>query len=866
MIAFFLSMIFIYTYWFINHNTLDLYDTFIFGDTINSLESKQIDLKLIPYFILFLAGSFFLLEKFNVLTFFFESGSRSESKISSLKRRLNNSWMNKFIFFLKIIAALFFSYYTFKILALLGFADDGHILFRNIFIISIICFSALFKQRFILVSQIGLCLSPLLFLSETYKYNGEIISFSPSLTFTMLMVGLTTITFLITLKEIKDNTSTVSTAFIIFVLTLIIGGLRRFYCLDEYHNGELFTAYHQIFELNQHSYSEFIPTKGFMHLIVGFINANIFEGGYITIAASIQVTKLLFGFFLVLFLKMFYRQEKILFLILLSLPIFGNYYPIIIGLLLLSSKKNTNDDYLFLLSYVYFSFIFFIYYNAFGIAFAVSLLPVMIYRFYSAIKNKRPPRLFHYVLFVLGLGLFAISFNLIFSSIQYVLNNSSANLLYWGNYGTINTLITSNLWVITLIALLILAYKNKIKLSSHNSIWLSFFTLFPFVILSYLEGRSDGTFDRANSFTFTYSVFLFAFVINRSSELSKKVTFLLFIIAFIPFVVAQKLPFFTLTNSSLNSFKIVHVNSHKDKYVSNSSLPKLGNGFIDKDRYEEIELEYKLIKKLYNDETFLIIGPYASQAARYSIYNKRVPIKSHSLLNIPSLKLQSDELKKLKNENVKIIRLSKGINRHHLFHKYIFSLDWRVIKYNKKEYLISPDLLARIEGNLDFDLIELALDTYSTKDFGPLPIKWGGAFENEQENLSTSEGYFEFLATHEIKNKNNDSYAIPDTPPDIVYRVIDPTKLMSKDLITFKLQKSMSDICSAQFFWSTDTTFTEKNSVRFKVSNGYNTVPIGMNLNWKFATEITKIRIDFDVCENQDIKIDSILISDYKYN
>lgn len=856
--AFLVSVMITYIYWKINYQVLDTYNSFIYGDTINGLNNKKIDTQLLPIFAILFIVLFAILEKFNIFSKIFDL-------LSSIKEQ--NSDFSYISLFLKVVLAVTFSYISVKLLISIEILDITRK--RYIYLASLIIFlvSISFKKRFMLVSQLLFSLSPLLFLTESYIYNNEKLSFEFNNSYIYFIYFLVIILFLSSIREIIKNKGYLLSSTTVFIIILYLGAITRIYELDEYHIGELFTPFHQLFILGQSAYSEFIPTKGFMHLAVGFLNNIFFDGGYITISSASKIFALLTGIFLVLFLKYFYSKEKILLFFLLLMPISWDYYPILIGLVLLSNEKIIKNHINFIILYAFFSLVYFFYYNAFGIAFAISVLPLLLRYIYHVIKHKLKLNSLQYSLIFIFLCLLVYFNQLIYYSIKYTLDNSSSNLFYWGNYGSYEKFLTGNLWIFSWIVLATYLYKNFKRLENDRLLWILFFIIYPFVIHSYLEGRADGVFARALNFSYYYSFLLFVYLVTFYKRESKIFILLIFSTLLLPFIYNSKTPYLNLKNIiNFDRFSTITINATANEFVENCNIPNLGQGFIDKPRLLDLQKEYQLINILNSNENFLIIDPYISQSARYSIFDKKVPTKSHSVLNISSLSSQSNELKKLKESNVKIIRITQGINRYHIFHKYIFSLDFIPITYNNKDFLISKDVIDRIPGNLEFSINENILEQFSVKNFDLLPIKWGSAFTKESKHLEILNKKLDVIFTNDVTPINTNSYKLGAKDPFVVYEFKENYSLPTSDMITIELEGIKKDKCLAQLFWHSNENFSEKNSIKFQISNGYNVVPIGMNLDWKKTSNLKNIRLNIDNCSDETIEIKKLLFVNYLYN
>lgn len=64
--AFLISVMVTYIYWEMNYQVLDTYNSFIYGDTINGLNNKKIEIQLLPIFAILFIAVFAISEKFNI--------------------------------------------------------------------------------------------------------------------------------------------------------------------------------------------------------------------------------------------------------------------------------------------------------------------------------------------------------------------------------------------------------------------------------------------------------------------------------------------------------------------------------------------------------------------------------------------------------------------------------------------------------------------------------------------------------------------------------------------------------------------------------------------------------------------------------
>ncbi len=861
------------------------YNAFIFGDTIYENINKNIDIYFISFLALFSAPLCFIFQKINIcciciyfikkFLLLFTQESNLHKFYSNLKKLYNNirenfSFISKFLYekftifgfkFEKIASQnyinhiidytiIFVSSYCVACLLLQLGLIPQHIVLTITFIH--FCLASICGKNKVFISQILLSFSPLLFLTEAYQYQEEIVIFENSIMYIASMLAISLCSLQLSWVFFKKNQEYITFSSITAIIVVLTGPLYRHYGIDEYHIGEAITAFHQVFTIGQEPYSEFIPTKGFMHIIYGFINELFFDGKYVTFGCASQLTTFFSTFLLAFIFKLFFSTYiSILYIIVfwnLGL-VYGHYYPIPIGLLLLNAAISKKNVIVFCLTYLFFMYIYFLYYNAFAIAFALSIFPAFIYSIYIFYTEKVQIHKIHIAFFLLWCIIITISIPYIYNSSEYVLTNSSNNILYWGNLGYFTNLILSNFWIAIFLCIIFYTSHNYSIINTKTITWLSFFTFIPFILLSYIEGRSDAWYYRAYVFSCFYLTLATIFCIYHRKMFHPYVNKLIltFLTLFAMYCVAPH----TWT-APFSSFNPIAVNSKSTSYVQDSSIPNLGQGFIPEDRYEEVLQEHSLINVLEEEETFLLIDPYVVQSARYAIYNKQIPIKSHAILNISSLRAQIDELEKFKELHVEIIRLSKGILRYTIFYDYIFSQPWTLIQYGKHTYLVSDKIIQRIKGHFDFKTISMDKTEYSIADFSLLPIKWGSAFDSEKHLLTTETANF-------ISKKMPST---PNTPHTYALRFKNEQSLNKYDLLTININIDDSKICHGQIQWGERK---KENSINFKIRTGCNVIPVIMNMHWRDTQKLDNIKFSLKECNSDTVDINSIHFSKFIY-
>lgn len=734
---------------------------------------------------------------------------------------------------------------------------------RNyIFFVPIILLSGVkINSSGLYISQIFIPLFFLKLLENKYYYNNEIIHLHNNNNLKILVILLIIFCFAFNVIEYKKNKNEgiLFSSVIVIMFLFIWNNVPAIYNLDEYHIGELFTNYDQIINKGQMPYKEYIPVKGYFHLIIGFINEAFYNGGYNNISRAYQLNNLIFMIPILFILKSILTKENIILIIILNLiPLPGSYYLIIPALFILTRESIIENEYNFILSYYYICFTSFMYYQSFGIAIGIGLFPFLLVKVYSIIKNKIYPNRNIVYYLILGIILGILNLKPIFYGLKYSLINLSANTFYWGNQSIYSEsekissafkFFKSHLWaVIVMFSVLSLIKKYK-KMLGADKLLHSFIIFFPLSILSYVTGRLDVIMKRPNNFSLMIiSLLLILFLYKYEKEHSNLNLIGLITIMGTYFLFSNQIPILSLP--SLN-MEIVHNIPETMIIIDREKHPKYGNGFIDKGRFLDLTSEQKLFDEacLNDNDTFLMIDPYLTDSARYSLFGYKIPTLSHSVLNIPSISSQKWELERVRNFNVPILRISPGINRYYLFHKEFLNSDYIYTTYNNREYLIKKDIFESMK--MKFNLEENILpESYSMRDAGVLPIKWGNSFESNKEKILKSNIVLNPKGYNNIKYENGSNYILKEEDPYIIFN-FDNVDINSKtDFIKFNLRSNEDKVLQMQLFWADSSQiFSEENSIRFNARNGDIVIPVGFNLGWRNMEKAEYLRFDIDGLE-----------------
>ena len=723
-------------------------------------------------------------------------------------------------------------------------------------VLTAICFIC-FNKYGIFLSQISLPIYFIRILENGYNYRNELIYIENNYNLKILVLFLIIGVSLFSIYEIrkyKNSLFTFSTISVILFL-VIWNDNPLIYVLDEYHYGELFTAFDQIFHKENIQYKDYIPVKGYFHIIIGYINELFFNGGYVSLQKASDINVFL-SKILVLGVSCFYFSKELvlLFIFLNIIPSAGNYFLVLPAIYLLTRRKIINEEYNFIFAYLYITFIAFIYYQSFGIAISLSVLPMVMYYIYRLLKGRILPKKGHIVILFFGIILFISNFQMIFYGLKYSLINASSNLLYWGNdsgylsgreFINFISMSMNNIWIIFVIIGILIIIKCFRNLKKDELLILIFTIIFPITILSYTQGRHDGILKRANTLSVIAIILLLFYSVYRYNKVKNNNNFI--------FLIVMLLLYFNYSSTLMISdlklkTEISYLIPDNMVMTNNSNIKKIGTGFIEKSTLDDLESEKKLFDAVCLDDnsTFLIIDSYLTQSARYSLFDYNIPTLSHSVLNMPSINSQRLELERLDKFDIPIVRVSDGINRYYLFHKKFLNGEYVYTTYNGREYLFKKNVFTKLKK--EFNLIELALPNYySTIDFGVLPIKWGNGYKISKEKFDKVEMELQRTFGNDVYNLNGWEEVDNTVDPFTVYSIKRISDGDNIDFIKFTLNQKVNKEVRMQFFWSDEHQgFSEENSVRFVARQGDIVIPVNMNLFWRNSANISNIRFDID--------------------
>lgn len=412
---------------------------------------------------------------------------------------------------------------------------------------------------------------------------------------------------------------------------------------DAHHYSENIIGFHQIFQMGQVPFREFMPVSGFYSVVHGAL-LQLFGNGLISQYISVDNIFCLLLSLLIVFLLTFHTDKIIRFLISVSFlfpilfPSYSHYDRVLFILpimLILSLPKLIENKNLWLCAWILTSLFHGLYYPVFGVAVCIGFLPLAVYQFITLVFSKeiinQVKTLKFWFCWVVTLSTVALSYPLLAGMYKLIklMGNHSAflGISRFGQHFNstfmpmtpiiikqitlyILTFVVPALlvWVTYAFTLKILNLKFNKKLSNEdikNSCLVFSLVLIPLFSFSYtmLRLEADKIFVRAEAVIIAVLIMLILFAqkyLNTDKNKYYIVGFALCLIS-----ISSSWGF---TNNGGKLLPRYRIPSSCD-FIENDTLYKIGSGFIDSDYYNAIQ---KMCLNFDKQNNYFGIGPYAT--------------------------------------------------------------------------------------------------------------------------------------------------------------------------------------------------------------------------------------------------------------
>lgn len=225
----------------------------------------------------------------------------------------------------------------------------------------------------------------------------------------------------------KENKISFSTAFSVFAFVSYISP-AMIIPFDMHHHGEQLLPWQQIMDLGQKAYEEYAPASGLFPMILGFFNRVLFDGQASAYNMSFVMFALLFeGITMYLLYRKVGGEWSLLIAVLFHMPVYCRVWIFLPTLLLWSDKKLIENKSIWLMTYVFVSFLDGLYYPLYGAALMLGALPFAIVQVTAFFKKPDFKKKYLPALIIEGI-LIVASLPLLLRMLHHILSMSGQTI------------------------------------------------------------------------------------------------------------------------------------------------------------------------------------------------------------------------------------------------------------------------------------------------------------------------------------------------------------------------------------------------------------------------------------------------------
>ena len=751
-------------------------------------------------------------------------------------------------------------------------------------------------DKMILIFQIPIPFILLNCLTNEYILNSEkyIINYPKRyiglILFLILILIITNIFQYRNKKNSKNSLIMLSTIIIIFILHYYIEPKYVHYG-DFWHWGEEVLPWDQIINKKMELYKEYSGTSGLYGLVLGFFQNIFLKGFSFSYFPALSLVNI-FWMILVGILCYFLvgGNFSLILSLMISLPLYDRINMLMISFLLLANSHLIKKRVQWIQVYIFLSILSLFYYYVNGVALIVGTFPFAIIQLFFIKREKlylkQVKSKVFWLLNILLIFPIVLVTKYILGIIKLVLLLSSQSKLADGIavYGIldspewfmnfiINIELKKQMWYITVflgiifvalvfIYLLYLYLQNYSKDKIINKIKRPEFFILSFSCIALLINYSFTTIRMDNWASYarplsTINIFvgfpLLIFLYKYGNKLlgkSIKIVFISLSFSALLIIGADN----SVGNNKIINIRKTHEISSDFVYVDGSEegIPKLGKGFLIKEKLDYLKNYKEMIDKLLKEDE--LFWPEWTRELLV-IFNKKVPTKIDSPYLTKSLKATRENLNSMKEKPVFITDLL-GYQSYYTFR---WILDNGYINYNG--FWIRPDRYEEIFGNIE-EAKKNTIEEFSSQELAKIPYSLGNSmqtldkiFINKKEydfnNAIIESNQVEILSNKKIKILGEeDPYIVLSLPEIISGNDYDFIYLELEENYNKKIEKRI------QIFWEEEGfPIAENRSIRFNDVNGKLLIPMGVHASWVLSN-IIKIRIDFEgVKKDEEIEI-----------
>ena len=751
-------------------------------------------------------------------------------------------------------------------------------------------------DKIILIFQIPIPFILLNYLTNEYILNGEkyIINYPKRyiglILFLILILIITNIFQYRNKKDSKNSLIMLSIIIIIFILHYYIEPKYVHYG-DFWHWGEEVLPWDQIINKKMELYKEYSGTSGLYGLVLGFFQNIFLKGFSFSYFPALSLVNI-FWMVLVGILCYFLvgGNFSLILSLMISLPLYDRINMLIISFLILANSHLIKKRVQWIQVYIFLSILSLFYYYVNGVALIVGASPFAIIQLFFIKREKlylkQVKSKVFWLLNILLIFPIILVVKYILGIIKLVLLLSSQSKLADGIavYGVssppewfmtfiINAKLKEQIWYIIVflgiifvelvfIYLLYLYFQIPSKKNILNKLKRPEFFILSFSCIALLINYSFTTIrmDKWASYArplstinifiaFSLLVFLYKYG-NKLLGKSIKIIFISLSFAALSIIGADNL----VGGNEIINIRKTHEISSDFVYVDGleEGIPKLGKGFLIKERLEYLKKYKEMIDKLLKEDE--LFWPEWNRELLV-IFNKKVPTKIDSPYLTKSLKATKENLNSMKEKPIFITDLL-GYQSYYTFR---WILDNGYINYNG--FWIRPDRYEEIFGNIE-EGKKNTIEAFSSQELAKIPYSLGNSMQTLNKIFINKKEYDfnnAIIESNQVEILSNKKLKILDEEdPYIILSLSEMISGNDYDFIYLELEEKYDKKIEKriQIFWEGEGfPIVENRSVIFNDINGKLLIPMGVHASWVLSN-IIKIRIDFEgVKKDEEIKI-----------
>jgi hypothetical protein len=496
------------------------------------------------------------------------------------------------------------------------------------------------------------------------------------------------------------------------------------FAMDDFHLGEIILPWQQFVDKGQTMYTEFVSIQGLMGVSYGGLNELFFAGTAASFPMAINLFKIIIALITVWLISCKFGKAWTIPFVMISVPTYDRFFLIVPILLVVFLRDKFRSAMVWASVWFVLSLLHFLYNPSTGLALAVTTAPYVIYevaRYLQKCKwHKRAIIVVGGTLVGWSLSLVAI-WPIISGAIQFIVENGQSNTTAYGvgilqNYlvpewfpkwfatERLNYILWEltrigawGLGILTAIYLAAYLYISKADQYGRHILLILLSAGFIGLLIPYSMGRIDpGNLSRSGAVSMlTWGFVMPVIVLSLRKNLNQ--VLVLMVPAGIAFQVA--LSYTPPVELITKAVSAVHVPVGTE-YIEGEKvgLPRMGDGFVPSDRYEEIRRFNSALREFIGeDDRYLDL---TNRSFLYYLTDSRVPVPYSADYVAANARMQKRQIEKLIQDPPKLVFIAPGIRhdggnaslRSYRIYKWLLAQNYKFVHYNGFSFLLREDI------------------------------------------------------------------------------------------------------------------------------------------------------------------------------